>query len=364
MPNQNTPDYLGSPKGNDKLVVLKSNPLQSLSASKLSLAEFKILDAYLSRIDSRDVRKRYVRFEKGELEKILDITKISRENLSSRLENLFQAVTIRDPKKLKGFTMIALFEKAEAFQDDDGLWQVDLACSSAALEYVFNIENLGYLRYRLKNIIDLTSRYSYILYLYLENNRFRKSWKISLNELKKILNCTAGSYATGYKEFNNKILKRCQQELHKKTDLRFSYQPTDKRGKFYTAVIFTVETVSDRIKAIDEQREEIPIQISFADIDQAYADVPETTTESIDCGGELAELLSSVCDDEFSPEQIRILQDLVLQYIGSDHIKCADYLMHKRNITNHLCKSKETEARFKYLVRMINNDINNPNSAL
>ena len=187
------PDYTGIPNDNDKLVVQKSNPLQTLSETKLSLAQFKILDAYLSRIDSN---------------------------------------------KRKGFTIIALFEKAEAYQDDDGLWQVDLACTSSALEYVFNIENLGYLRYRLKNIIDLTSRYSYILYLYLENNRFRKSWKISLEELKKILNCTAESY-NKYKEFNDKILKKCQQELHNKTDLRFSYQPTDKRGRSYTAVIFS-----------------------------------------------------------------------------------------------------------------------------
>lgn len=356
------PDYTGIPNDNDKLVVQKSNPLQTLSETKLSLAQFKILDAYLSRIDSHDEEKRYVRFEKGELEKILDVTKISKEDLQERLENLFQTVTIKDSNKRKGFTIIALFEKAEAYQDDDGLWQVDLACTSSALEYVFNIENLGYLRYRLKNIIDLTSRYSYILYLYLENNRFRKSWKISLEELKKILNCTAESY-NKYKEFNDKILKKCQQELHNKTDLRFSYQPTDKRGRSYTAVIFTLETVADRVKALKDHSEEEAEQLSFTDTYSDYDEAPEEA-EPINYGSDLADLLGETCFNEFSPEQIRVIQDLVLQFVGHDDIKCSDYLTHKLNITNAYCKRKDTQSRYKYLLRMINNDIKDPDSAL
>ena len=181
------PDYIGLPKDYSKLVVQKSNPLQTLSETEMSLVEFKILDAYLSRIDSHNEEKRYVRFEKGELERILGVTKINKSDLEKRLKNLFQTITIKDESKQKGFTIIALFEKAEAVQDSDGLWQVDLACTESALEYIFNIENIGYLRYRLKNIVDLTSRYSYILYLYLENNRFRKSWKVSLDELKKLI---------------------------------------------------------------------------------------------------------------------------------------------------------------------------------
>ena len=356
------PDYTGIPNDDDKLVVQKSNPLQTLSETKLSLAQFKILDAYLSRIDSHDEEKRFVRFEKGELEKILGVTKISKEDLQARLENLFQTVTIKDANKRKGFTIIALFEKAEAYQDDNGLWQVDLACTSSALEYVFNIENLGYLRYRLKNIIDLTSRYSYILYLYLENNRFRKSWKISLEELRKILNCTAETY-NQYKRFNDLILKKCHKELHEKTDLKFSYQPTDKRGRSYTAVIFTLETVSDRVQALADQSEDSTKQLTFAD---TYSDYEEEK-EPINYGSDLADLLGEVCDNEFSPQQIRVIQDLVLQYIGNypdNHIKCADYLIHKLHITNALCKKKDTESRYKYIVRMINNDIKDPDSAL
>ena len=343
------PDYTGIPKDNDKLVVQKSNPLQSLSETDMSLSEFKILDAYLSRIDSHNSEKRHVRFEKGELEKILGVTKINQTDLEKRLKNLFQVLKVQDSNKKKGFTMISLFEKAEANQDEDGLWQVDLICTSPALEYIFNIENIGYLRYRLKNIIDLTSRYSYVLYLYLENNRFRKSWTVSLEELKKILHCNAESYDK-YKEFNDKILKKCQRELHEKTSLRFSYSPTDKRGRCYKALKFTVETVTEKIA----ETEYLHLSESDRQKGNYYGYPSFFEDKSKSYGSELADLLGQVaCDNEFSPEQIRVIQDLVLKIVGQDHMECCNYLLHKMHILN----CHEVKNRYNYLIAMLKNDI-------
>ena len=78
------PDYTGVPTDENKLMVQKSNPLQSLSETGMSLAEFKILDAYLSRINSHDEEKRYVRFEKGELERLLGVSRILKNDLKRR----------------------------------------------------------------------------------------------------------------------------------------------------------------------------------------------------------------------------------------------------------------------------------------
>ena len=58
------------------LLIQKSNPLLSLSETGLTLAEFKILDAYLGRINSHDPEKRFIRFEKGEIERLLDVSQI------------------------------------------------------------------------------------------------------------------------------------------------------------------------------------------------------------------------------------------------------------------------------------------------
>ncbi|MBQ5562149.1 MAG: replication initiation protein [Clostridia bacterium] len=371
------PDYIGIPANENKLMVQKSNPLQSLSETGMSLVEFKILDAYLSRIDSRNPDKRFVRFEKGELEKILGVSRILKNDLDSRLDGLFKTVTIRDKHKNRGFTKIGLFERAEAKQDDDGLWQVDLICTPSAMEYIFNIEVMGYLPYMLKNIIELTSRYSYVLYLYLESRRKGKqsnSWTIPLDELKEMLRCTADTYKQYYR-FNELVLKKCYKELLEKTDLRFTYEPVKGKGRKVTAIKFTVERIFEEV--ISENKP-IDSQMTFEDV-RLLADHNEQTQQEQDNSGEsveikygssLADLLGGVsCDNEFAPEQIRVLQDLVIQVVdrnscdkNSYELQCCDYLTRKIHMMNAYDKEKQRYGdrignRFKYLCSMIQQDI-------
>ena len=222
-----------------KLIVQKSLPLMALWRSELTLAEFKILDAYLSRIDSRVPEKRAVRFEKGELEKLLGVKKINISELRERLKHLGTMVQVDDPTKTASFRLVALFEEAECDQDEQGQWQVNLECTQKAMKYIFNIENIGYLRYKLRSIVNLSSRYSYILFLYIELNRFRRTWEISLEDLKRHLRCDDEFY-NEFRYFNQRILKRCQKEILEKTECRFTYESV-KRGRTVIAVRFTVE---------------------------------------------------------------------------------------------------------------------------
>lgn len=227
----------------DKLTVQKSLPLFSLWRSELTLAEFKILDTYLSRIDSHKPEKRAVMFEKGELEKILGVKKINNQDLKIRLKHLMgNVIEIPDESIKKGFRLVTLFEEAVAEQDDYGLWQVKLECTQKAMKYFFNIENLGYLRYKLRCITSLTSRYTYIMFIYLEANRYRKSWDVPLDELKQILDCDKEEYAKEFKYFNRDVLKRVQKEMLEKTECRYSYEPV-KKGRSVVAVHFEVETL-------------------------------------------------------------------------------------------------------------------------
>lgn len=247
MPKRNkippVPDYEGTGNSPEKAYIQKARPLQSLSETDLTLPELKILDAYLSRINSHNPDKRTVKLEKGELERYLGVSRILKDDLNKRLRHLFQVIEVKDENKRKGFKLINLFEEADAEQDENGLWQVTLTCTPSAREYIFNIDNIGYLRYRLKNVIYLTSRYSYILFLYLVDNRFRKSWTIDLVELRELLNCTADTY-TQYKRFNDLILKKCLKEITEKTDLNYTYEPV-KKGRKVSEIRFAVETLTD-----------------------------------------------------------------------------------------------------------------------
>ena len=160
-------------------------------------------------------------------------------------------VEVPDKDEKKGFQLVTLFEEAEAEQDDDGLWNVKLECTQKAMKYFFNIENLGYLRYKLRCITSLTSRYTYIMFIYLEANRFRKSWEVPLEELKKILHCENEATYNEFRFFNVKILKKVQKEMHEKTECQYSYFPI-KRGRSVKAIRFEVETLPKQYEAPEQ----------------------------------------------------------------------------------------------------------------
>lgn len=339
------PDYVGVPSDDNKLMVQKSNPLKTLSETGLSLVEFKILDAYLSRINSHEPEKRYVRFEKGELEKLLGVTRIPKDVLDARLEGLFKTVTIRDSHKDRGFTKIGLFERAEAKQDNDGLWQVDLVCTPSAMEYIFNIEVMGYLPYLLKNIIELTSRYSYVLYLYLESRRkspLSNTWKVPIDELKQILRCNSDTYAV-YKEFG-RLLKKCQNEILKKTDLHFTYQPTDRKGRKYTAIQFTIDTVDGQL-SLDDVVEPVLLTDSTAD------DYLEKMCEKYG-SSELA-FLAEACDYEFSREEMNVLMQALSSSRMDDRLERYNFLAEQYALLKHAASNRNIKHRFNYIKALV-----------
>ena len=79
---KNIEPIIGIGKNPENNIIQKSRPLISLWRSNLSLTEFKILDIYLSRINSRNPEKRVVILEKGEIEKCLGVDRIRSELLS------------------------------------------------------------------------------------------------------------------------------------------------------------------------------------------------------------------------------------------------------------------------------------------
>lgn len=338
------PDYIGMGDP-EKLTVQKSTPLQSLAQTDLTLPELKLLDVYLSRIDSHDPEKRTVQIEKGELERVLGVTRILQDDLDTRLRHLFQVIKVKDDTKRRGFKLVSLFEEADAEPDEKtGLWTVTLTCTPSAREYIFNIENLGYLRYRLKNIVELKSRYSYILFMYLENNRsrHRKTWEIGLDELKEMLNCTAETYDR-YKYFNDAILKKCHKELNEKTDCHFDYEPV-KRGRAIIGVQFTIKSLAELIvedvAALPEApMAEDPSRPLWGSALQDW----KLSTEQLD---ELAALVAMVPSRKLPDCQKEDIEKARYQYIAQ---KAAE--IKRRN------EEKKIRSRFSYLRKLMQEDI-------
>lgn len=334
----------------DKLVVQKSLPLFALWQSDLTLSEFKILDTYLSRIDSHKPDKRQIVLEKGEIENALGVKKINNQDLKTRLKHLMgNVVEIPDKSTKKGFRLVTIFEEAEAEQDSNGLWQVKLECTQKAMKYFFNIENLGYLRYKLRCITSLTSRYTYIMFIYLEANRFRKSWEVDLGELKHILACDTEETYKEFKRFNDLVLKKVYKELHEKTECKYTYEPI-KKGRSVVAVRFTVETLP---------------KLTFEDVDPNQYTIFDVQEELENTEREY------FCDEEFNDftdEQLDVLRELIRHKVPEDLIEShyavlqnrleayrwasADYLRRQVKVA----RLRKPKNLFAYVKKMLENE--------
>ena len=325
----------------NKLTVQKSQPLTWLWQSDLSLAEFKILDAYLARINSSKPSQRSVVLQKGELESALGVTRINNEDLKLRLKHLSQPIDLAKGNKKK-IHIIGLFEEAEAEQDEDGIWQIKLTCTEAATKYIFNVEKLGYLRYKLRCITSLTSRYTYILFIYLEANRFRESWEIDLDELKQILNCHEDELYKEFKMFNQRILKRCQKELSEKTECRFTYEPV-RRGRSVAAIRFKLEMLSPKLEAEIQGRD--PNQMTMFDYEDEDERVDPVLENRDRRDDEIGAGFGHALFDEFTDEELLELKELAFS--------CADPNVVARHAENHERLVAISYATAEFIVQKI-----------
>lgn len=342
-------------KDTNKLIVQKSLPLFALWRSDLSLSEFKILDTYLARINSHEPQKRKVTFSKGELEDKLGVTKINKVDLEKRLIHLMgNVVKVPDNNTKRGFKLVTLFEEVEADQDETGLWTITLECTQKAMKYFFNVDNLGYLRYKLRCITPMTSRYTYIMFMYLESNRFRKSWEVDLDELKQILNCDTEETYKQFKRFNDLILKKIQKELHEKTECRYAYEPI-KRGRKVVAIKFNLETLKD-------------IEELSATVDTETKEVIDAKQfESLTDWDEWIESYCKACDDVFSTvemeEFIGMLNQIPLFTLYPNTVvddiafKRHEYISEKYRALKVADSKKPIKNKYKYLKKMIESDI-------
>lgn len=340
----------------DTNVVQKSKPLFSLWKSNLTLSEFKILDTYLSRINSNDPESRSVVFEKGELERLLGVERIRQPELQKRLKHL--QGTIVSVGEGKDIDEITLFERSQAVQDEDGLWQIRLTASVSAMKYIFNIEKIGYFRYKIRAITKLRSLYSYTMFMYLEYNKYKGKWTESLDELKNILSCDDELY-NEYKYFNQRILHRCQEEIMKNTPLNFTYTPI-KKGRKVVTIEFDIKK-SQEIEIIDNNPEpkELPVVSAYTDESKFdnVRDVQPQPPEFPQGRLERQPYLYGEFEKDLEPDEIKSLCDVLANKVPVSERKPERLrTLLKSLYSQMLLKSKEPVKKpVSYLLRMINN---------
>jgi hypothetical protein len=185
--------------------------------------------------------------------------------------------------------------------------------------------------------------------MYIEMNRFRKEWTVSVDELKHILCCDDSEFYADFKFFNNRVLKYCHKELTEKTELRYTYTP-NKVGRKIRDITFKVETLSDVLKAADYDFKET-----------IFVEFEEEPPRSY--SNDFLDFLSDAVNREFTEEEMQVLFDLIntkdlTAYDRDNNAKTAkyNYLHSMYNRFVLYTKKRNIKKRFDYFRRMIQKD--------
>lgn len=310
------PDYIGIGDPS-KLIVQKTESLLTLT-KQMSLPQLKLLDIYLGRINSFEPEHRWMRLERQDIERALGISKLNLRALRETVRGFNQPIEMPDPNHPENMMMVWPFDLARIWKDERGIWQVDLRASEAAMDYIFHPDRIGYIKYRLHNVVKLQSKYSYFMYLYIESNRnLHKSWTISIEELKTILMCQE-EYRE-YKHFNAKILKKVQADINNHTTTRYEYEPL-RHGRWIVQLRFTLDENEELRPHVTPVQTNTPKQIPATATDMNDDDSYDSDDYDYDYDDEdslTSFLISALCPSrgsacEFSPAQIREIRHMLM----------------------------------------------------
>ena len=342
--------------------VQKSDPLVLMRSVPFSLGELKILDTYISRINASDDTKRTVIFTKEEYEELMGLTCADPRFLEKNTDGLLgKIVTLKMPNK--DFFKFVLFSKAYYHKDEYGKPVVELTCTEEARDLFFCIGKYHYFKYALENVIHLNRKSSYLLYLHIVSNRYRKEWEVDLNELRdSVLDCKGQASYQEYKIFKNRVLDPAVKEINEKTDCHFEYEVI-KRGRRVAKIKFTY--IPEAVPAIDTQ----PTLFELSDgIENEEQDEYSTDWDEV-YGSEQLATLAQGCKYEFNKNEmeqiffvltrINIPEDPMTKDLTFGRMS---YLQEKYAALNVEVAKKASKGekpirnRFKYFLSMLEKD--------
>ena len=166
-----------------------------------------------------------------------------------------------------------------------------------------------------------------------------------------MLCCTADVYEE-YKRFNDLVLKKCQKELSQKTDIDFDYVAL-RRGRKVSSIQFILKTPQNTtdspVEPLLDDRNEIDWSITY--------------------GSERLATLAEGCNYEFNKAEMeQIARVLVRINIPCDRTTKSElygkqfYLREKYAALNVAVCQKPIKNRFKYFLKILENDAYQPAS--
>ena len=350
-----------------KYWVQKSDPLIAMKSVPFTLGELKILDTYISRINAADDTWRTVIFTKEEYEELMGMTCVDYRTLKKHTAGMLgKVVTLEMPHK--EYVQFVLFEQARYHKDEYGKPIIELTCTSLAKDLFFCVNKYHYFKYALENVIKLTRKASYLLYIHIRANRYRGEWDVPLDELRDtVLDCKGQESYQEYKIFKNRVLDPAVQEVNTKTDCHFKYEVV-KRGRKVAKIMFIYQKqdLTEEQPAFFDDPSNVP-QLPDQSEDENWEQV---------YGSERLATLAEGCHYEFDKAQMEQIQMILTRIsVPNDHTLSGvnaitygrqRYLREKYAELNAVVSKKAKKSdkpikdRFKYFLRMLEEDAFEP----
>ena len=281
-------------------LVEKSKDIISCITEPLTLGEYRLFDTYLSRINPRNDKESTVVFTKYEFIKLLGGKRINDKDLVRQLKGLLsKQVNLAKYDASEGskgnVTLFNIFSAASMLNNygENNEKVILFKCNEDVKPLLFNIAQQGYLKYQLKNILNLKSVNAINLYNYLIANAFRRNWEVDIRSFVNDALFIKGDYYYDYKVLNAKILKGAVGEINEKTNLTVSYAKGRTAGttnRKVVGVVFEILRYDNNIYLHKNNQ------------------MPKTATNQVlDLN-----LLNDVCKNEFDDNQVQILLDEVI----------------------------------------------------
>jgi plasmid replication initiation protein len=330
-------------------LVTKSNALNEMRSSEMSLQELRLLSVYMSKINPLDVNTVLVRFTAKEFHAIMD-TKMQRIRIDyyERIAERLLHKIIKIPLKY-GFEAFTLFRRVKyELNKEDGQYYFEIVASQDALPLLFDLRE-NYFRYELWNALRLRGKNQLRMYEIMKQHEWRGHCIISIKELKEQLGMHEYEYHD-YKGFRQRVLEPCKVALLENTDISYTYEPYRKWGRKILELKFTIiknKNHQDPLSLSDfiDQSTYVPAEakeVSYWEMDEDEVD-PDTLTRY----EERMLFFRSAVNAEFTEKQMVVLINTLAEkakHVFYNDIACYDYLKRKYDEA----KLKESEGAIRH----------------
>jgi len=339
-------------------IVSKNNILNEIRANNMTLQELRFFSIYLSKINSRNIDTRLVRFSLDEFLKIMELTKVRNNYISNVVDSLLCKI-VKVPAPEGGFEAFQLFKKCIFKPDETGNWYVEINAHDDALPLMFEFKE-RYFSYQLWNALKLKSSNQLRMYEILKQYEKVGYRIIKIDDLKELLGIEKTEYPR-WDRFKARVLDTCQKALREHTDIKYTYKPYDKQGRKIISVKFN-------IFENDSYSDPLTLEQFIGDYDEyILATLNESANDKSLDPYEYFEdkrmaFFSEACRHEFDEKEITFLYDLVIKILpyGSErNMETAyyDYFKKKHDELEMRASKKVIKNRFGYIKRLIELDL-------